>query len=71
MARTFTYDKRQRNHQQPPLRASWRSTTQATAKRGKYADLADRVHEHRIATTNRRTEQIDETPERQKRPVSP
>jgi len=71
MARTFTYDKRQRNHQQPPLRASWRSTTQATTKRGKYADLADRVHEYRMATSNRQIEQSAETPERQKRPVNP
>lgn len=70
MARTFTYDKRQRNHQQPPLRASWRSTTQATTKRGKYADLADRVHEYRMAITTRQLEQNDETPGRQKRPTN-
>lgn len=59
-----------RHRQQPPKRSSWRSSTQATIKRGKYADLADRVHEYRLDMVKRQKDQADATTELQKRPVS-
>lgn len=71
MARTFTYDKRNRSRQQPPQQSSRRNTTQATIKRGKYADIADRVRDHRRTILNRITDQASETAERQKRTTSP
>ena len=70
MARTFSYQKNHRNNQQPPLRSSWRSSTQATIKRGKYAELADRVREYRLDMLNHQKDQANEVSERQKRPVS-
>ncbi|HIJ86574.1 MAG TPA: hypothetical protein HPP97_02690 [Desulfuromonadales bacterium] len=59
-----------RHRQQPPLRSSWRSTTQATIKRGKYADIADRVRDHRLALLARQKNQADEMNEAQKQPAS-
>lgn len=70
MARTFSYQKSHRNHQQPPLRSSWRSNTKASTKRGKYADNTDRSHEHCRSMVNRQTDKANETAERQKRPAS-
>lgn len=61
----------ERHRQQPPLRSSWRNTTQATTKRGKYADIADLVRDHRLTIMSRITDQANETTERQKRPTSP
>ena len=49
MARTFSYQKQQRNRQTPPTRTTWQKPR--TERRGKYAALADRVHEHRMKIT--------------------
>lgn len=67
MARTFSHQKKHRHNQQPP-RASWSSSTHATIKRGKYADLADRVREYRLDMVKRQKDQAND--KRQKRPVS-
>ena len=55
MARTFSYQKNRCNHKQPRTRSTWGKPT-TTIKRGKYADIADRVHQHRISITDKSKE---------------
>lgn len=67
MAKTFTYDKRQRSRQPPPQRSTWGRQNTATPRRGNFADIAGRVREHRLAII---IDQTHKTAERQKRPTS-
>lgn len=51
MARTFSYQKQQRNRQTPPLRANWQTPKPKHNQRGLFADLADKVREQRQRIT--------------------
>lgn len=63
MARTFSYQRQQRNRQQPSFRASWRNTRPERSQHGPFANLADLVREHRqaIARQTESAETIDKT----------
>jgi hypothetical protein len=56
MARTFSYQRQQRNRQAPPLRATWRTPPAERNVRGPFATLADKVREHRKAATTGQVE---------------
>lgn len=45
MARTFSYQRQQRNRKQPPLRAFCRTLPPERHQRGPFADLAGQVHQ--------------------------
>ncbi len=66
MARTFSYQKQQRNRQQPPLRANWQIPRPGRNQRGTFADLADKVREQRQRITSKSahltTDAIDQQP---------
>jgi len=44
MARTFSHQRKQQHHKQPPLRAFYRTAPPDRHQRGPFADLADKVH---------------------------
>jgi len=64
MARTFSYQRQQRNRKQPPTRAFYHTASPARHQRGPFAGLADQVHERYRQATSRG----DQSPDNQQQP---
>lgn len=64
MARTFSYQRQQRNRKQPPLRAFYRTAPPERHQRGPFAGLADQVHERYQQATGKK----DRPPGEQQQP---
>lgn len=69
MARTFSYQKQHRNRQQPPLMAHHRTAAPERNQRGPFANLADKVREHRQAMTRQQKPTTTEKAGRENCPV--
>lgn len=64
MARTFSYQRQQRNRKQPPLRAFCRTAPPERHQRGPFASMADQVHERYQQATAKK----DRPPDEQQQP---